>query len=171
MKTEAVYIDEISKKRFSSEAKALKSEYSSKAIKEMFSWIVDAEKATRLPSEKGDSCKFANGGWSVQRDAIFRQKLILCILQAVKKHEPWIAKQFEKDGGLKPEYISGFSGLSRYLGDGESFLCYWDSLLACICKKCYRQYGQPYYAINCHCDGTSGSRKEIIPTRYIKEKK
>jgi hypothetical protein len=171
MKTKAIYIDEVSKKTFDSKTAALKSERASKAIKKMFSWIVDAEKATQLPSEKGDSCKFSNGGWCVQRDAAFVQNLKLCLLRAVKEHEPWIAEQFKKDGGLKLEYITGLSGLSRYLDDGRSFLCYWDGLLTCICPKCYREYGQPYYALNCHCDGTSGGSGKKVETRVIKEKK
>ncbi len=169
MKTITKYIDEVSGREFTDKKQALKSEAKHKTIKSMFSWVKDAKEHTEKKEEKKDSCKFANGGWCVQRDKVFYHRLICTIIEAINLHEPWIAEQYEQRGGtgLKPENAMGCTLLGRYLSDGGSEIYSWFSLQARICPKCYREYGQAFYALHCGCDGTSDGRP--IETRSIEE--
>jgi hypothetical protein len=165
MKKIAQFVDEASGLIFKTAKAALKSENKHRSIKKIFSWIGNREKRTRRKGE--DDCKFANGGWSIQWSEADYERLINCIWQAVHDHERWIYNQYK--GGLTLGQIRGQSALGHYLSDNDSSIYHWYTLQMEICPKCFRQYGQPYYAINCHCDGTSGGsgRAHTIPTREL----
>lgn len=166
MKSVTQFKDEVTGTLFDSAKKAIASEKKHLGIRKMFSWIDDAEKLTRKKSEK-DTCGFGNGSWCVQRNKEFSDHLVNTLTEAVYLYEPWVWKEYRKHGGLKPEFVYGMSLLGRYLE--SSPLSKYLSITSCLCQKCYRQYGQPYYAINCKCNGTSGEKGQYtIETRSIK---
>ena len=155
------YVDTISGREFETEELALKSEAKNNGIKKLFSFWKE-------PKDDG-TCKFANGGWCYQRTKEDFEKFQDALIEAINKYEPWIAKQYEKHGGLKREYMGSGYIIGRYLDDGNSELYHQYGILSDICPKCFRQYGQPFYAINCLCDGTVKhySRIEEIPTKEL----
>ena len=60
----------------------------------------------------------------------------------------------------------GFEKISKDIAIGHrivprAYLIHWTGLMNCICPKCFRVYGQPYFAINCECENSK------IPTRKI----
>ena len=136
------YVDELSGREFSERKDAIKSEKKNGGIKKLFSfWKL---------RKKWKTCEFENGGWCYQRSDIDYLCLVDSLIKAVNDYEPWIAKQYEEHGGLKREYIGSGCMLGRYLGDGNSELYPWYILLSNICPKCFREWGQPYYAKNCN---------------------
>ncbi|MBU2052549.1 hypothetical protein KKH13_05070 [Patescibacteria group bacterium] len=141
MKIIEKYVDEISGKEFSRESDAIKSEKKNGGIKKLFSFW-------KYPPKDG-TCKFANGGWCYQRTDVEFIRLVDSLIKAVKDYEPWIAKQYEKNGGLQREHIGSGYMIGRYLDDGHSELYSWYGLISNICPKCFREWGQPYYANNC----------------------
>ena len=144
MKTAIRYVDEVSGKEFKSLQEAQKSESRHSAIKNIFSfWKF-------VPKDK--DCSFGNGNWCHQRTETEYFRLIDGIIEAVNKHEKWIAKDYAKHGGLKREYVMGGTFLGRYLNDSHSPIDRWFAIQMCICPKCYREWGQPYFAINCKHD-------------------
>jgi len=138
------YVDEVSGKEFNDMQEAIKSENKNKAI----------EIAFKFYGKHDNDTEFTNGGYCYKRDEAFYNKLIDTLMDTVKEHEPWIAKQYDEHGGLKPEYVKGQTMLGRYLSDNNSSLYSWWCIQSDICTKCYRQYGQTYYAINCKCDNS-----------------
>jgi len=161
MKRIDTFVNELTGEEFTNKDKCIKAEKKSKAIKKMFSFWKFAPKY--------DTCDFANGNYCYQRTKEEFDKLIDTIIQAVKKFEPWIYSGYKKHGGLKREFVIGHTFLGRYLEDGDSKLYEYWSLQGNICPKCYREYGQMYYALHCHCNGNSesyGQSKEI-PTKKI----
>lgn len=141
MKTISKYVDEISGKEFPTETDALKSEKKNGGIKRIFSFW--------KPHPKEEGCDFTNGGWCYQRKESEFQNLVSAIILAVERYEPYIKKSYEKHGGLKREYVKGGTILGRYLSDGESEIYSWFLIMSEICPECFRQWGQPHYAINC----------------------
>lgn len=141
MKTIKKYVDEISGKEFNKKEDAIKSEKKSIGIKDLFSfWKEHPDDGT---------CRFENGGWCYQRTENEYFKLKDSIIKAVKTYEPWIAKEYKKNGGLKREHVHESYVLGRYLYDSDSGIYRWYGLLSNICPTCYRQWGQQYYANNC----------------------
>jgi len=125
-----------------------------KKILKLFSFWKEAK------NEK-DNYNFENGGYCFQRTKEEYNQLGDTLFSAIQQYEKWICKQYKDKGGLKREYINGQSFVGRYLGDGDSELnTYW-CILGRICPKCFREYGQAYYAINCCCDDTIPVRKLI----------
>lgn len=166
MKSVTQYKDEVTGALFNTAKAAIASEKKHMSLRKMFSWAKSGEKATTKKNEH-DTCSFANGGWCVQRDKAFVDRLTNTIIEAVFLFEPWVWKEYEKHGGLKPEFVHGTALLGRYLE--SSPISKYLSLHLCVCKKCFREYGQPYYAIQCKCNGTSGETGQYkIETRVLK---
>lgn len=165
MKKVPMFQNEVTGKLFDSKNKAISSEKKSKGIKELFSWVPDFEGLTRKKTD--GSCDFTNGYWCAQWSEAEYERLVTSIIQAVLLYEPWITEQYVKHGGLKAEYVRGATMLGRYLCDNGSEISSWYELQMRICRRCYRVYGQPYYANNCAYEGIPGSGKPI-ETRNIK---
>jgi hypothetical protein len=144
MKTITKFVNEFTGEEFTNETKCLHAIEKSKGIKELFSFW------KKYPKES--NCNFENGEYCYQRTKEEFDKLIDTFIIAVKKFEPWIYSQYSGYGGLKPKYVIGSTFLGRYLGDNDSELYEWWCLQSNICPKCYREYGQPYFAINCGCN-------------------
>lgn len=149
MKTVTIYVDEISNRRFDKEEDAIASEKNNGSINKMFSFW--------KKHHKDEGCNFAKGGWAYQRKESDYVKLKETICEAVKMYEPWIYKQYEKDGGLKPEHCGSDYMIGRYLSDGNSEIYEWYIILSNVCQKCFREHGQMYHANHCTHD------KEIRP--------
>ena len=155
------YIDEISRREFASKKEALESENKNKGIKKLFAFWKNPQ--------KDRTCNFANGSWCYQRTKKDFEKFQDALIDAINRYEPWIAKQYIKHGGLKREYVGGGYMIGRYLGDGNSELYHQYCILSNICPKCFRQYGQSFYALNCLCNGSvkyySSTKK--VPTKEL----
>lgn len=121
---------------------AIESEKKNGGIKKLFSFWVRPK--------KDKTCNFTNGKWCYQRKDHEYLKLVDALIKGVNEYEPWIASQYEKHGGLKREYIGGGYMIGRYLDDGHSELNEWYHIISNICPKCFREWGQPYYANNCN---------------------
>lgn len=141
MKVVERYVDETSGREFKTKKEALDSENKSNGIKKLFSF---------WDYEKDEHCEFANGGWSRQRTKEEYERLQDALVEGVKKYEPWINEHYAKHGGINREYMGVGYIIGRFLSDGRSDLYRFYCLLPNICSKCYREWGQPYYAN--HCD-------------------
>lgn len=97
--------------------------------------------------------KFANGEYAIQRDKKFYLKLIDTLIEAVKIHEAWILENKPYNGNLTREQVMGWSFLGRFLDDSGSDLYKWWGIQGNICRSCYREWGQMYYANHCRHDG------------------
>lgn len=144
MKAVKRYINEYTQSEFNSKEACRRAELKSKTVAKLFKFWKKAK--------EDKNCKFANGYWCYQRTKKEFDKLIKTIILAVKQLEPWIYSQYKE--GLKREYVIGHSFLGRYLDDGGSELYYWWGVQGNICSKCFREYGQMFYANNCKCNGT-----------------
>ena len=156
------YVDTISGREFETKELALKSENKNRGIQKLFLFWKE-------PKDDG-TCNFANGEWCYQRTRKDFEKFQDALIEAINKYEHWIAKQYEKHGGLKREYIGGGYMIGRYLDDGHSELYHQYCVLSNICPKCFREYGQMFYAINCLCNGNVkyySSTKEV-PIKELK---
>lgn len=89
----------------------------------------------------------ANNDIGVQRTEEEYNLLLDTIIKATKEFEPWIAKEYGNK--LIRENIKGWSFIGRYFDDGDSPLYKWWEVQGNICKVCYKEYGQMYYALNC----------------------
>ncbi len=141
MKTIEKYVDELSGREFKTQKEAIKSELKNGGIKKLFSFW-------KYPL-KDKGCEFENGGWCYQRKDHEYLKFVDSLIKAIKDYEPWIAKQYKEHGGLKREHIGSGYMIGRYLGDGSSELYKQYGTISNICPKCFREWGQPYYANNC----------------------
>ena len=112
MKEQAIYIDEISGRRFDKREDAVKSEENNKAIRKMFSFWQNFPKDA--------TCDFANGGWCYERGEINYWRYVDTLISAIKLYEPWVYKQYK--GGLLREHVNSGYSIGRYLGDGDSVL-------------------------------------------------
>jgi hypothetical protein len=143
MKVINKFVDEISGREFAKREDAIKSEKKNAGIKKLFSFW-------KYPP-KGKGCRFENGEWCYQRTYVDYLRLVDSIVKAVKDYEPWIAKQYESHGGIQRKHIGGGFMIGRYLDDGRSELYSWYRIISNICPKCFREWGQPYYANHCSC--------------------
>jgi len=153
MKEIKKYINEITGRMFNSIKEALKAEEKSREIKELFSFWENVP--------KDNDCEFANGLWCYQRTNEDYFRLKISLVKAIKKHEPWIAKQYDdpKIGGLNEAHAGSYM-IGRYLDDGDSELYYYHYLIDRICPICLREWGQPYYAMHCSHDKKSKQIRE-----------
>ncbi len=146
MKTINKYIDEISGREFATADEAIESEKKNGRIAKLFSFW------TELPGDK--DCCFANGEWCYQRTDYDYLRFVDALIKAVTDYEPWIAKQYKCEGGLQRVHMGGGYIIGRYLDDGHSELYSKYCTLSNICPKCFREWGQAYYANNCKCRET-----------------
>lgn len=153
MKAVTKYKNEITGAEFNDKEKCRKSEAESLSIKKIFSFW----KENKNPK---DSCEFSNGGWCFQRSSADLDALTHAIIKAVALHEPSIAEDYQKkDGGIKPVHVNAQFWLGRILSESNSEIYHFLCIHGSICSRCYREYGQQYYAINCKCDGKIETRK------------
>ena len=89
----------------------------------------------------------------VQRDKKWYEKLKTAITQAAKKVHPKYLK--EKESGNN---VLSYNFM-RSIGDDESPFYHLVSRLLKICNTCFREYDQPYYAINCKNCGKGENKK------------
>lgn len=93
---------------------------------------------------------FVNGNYCIQRNELFYIHLLKTIVSMVHKHEPHIIEWYSNKGALFTiESVSGQTYVGRLLSEKRSQVSKWYSVQMCICPTCYREYGQPYYALNC----------------------
>lgn len=143
MKTINKYVDEISGKEFAKIEDAIASEKKNGGIKKMFAFWPD------VPKDK--HCKFSNGHYCYQRKEGDFLNYIDALIKAIKEYEPYIASQYnEGKGPMREDMGAGFM-IGRYLCDGQSELNAKYHVLSNICPKCFREWGQPYYATHCTC--------------------
>ena len=92
----------------------------------------------RYPRE--DTCAFFNGSHFIQRSAEWLDDYKLVIQRLVEGQyadaKPWTY------------------GFFRYLSDSDHYLYKHANRINSICPKCFREWGQPYLANHCNCDGT-----------------
>lgn len=106
------------------------------------------------------SCNFTNGGGYVQRDIRWWNEIRKEFLGLIKSLHP----QIYKESKVNVQNITGFVG--RYLNDSNSKLYGIWAFLYCICPKCYKEWGQPYYARHCvHVIPTTPSTSTGRPVR------
>ena len=92
-----------------------------------------------FPEVKCENCDFANGGWSKVRGDLW----LLDYKNEVQK----LVKKYDKNN-----YEPFTYGWFRCLDDNNSTFYRLAMRVCCICSKCYREWGQPYYADNCKCN-------------------
>lgn len=146
VKSISKHIDEVSGRLYDTPKEALESETKSKCIRDAFCFYV-------APEEVG--CDFMNGNYCIQRNEEFYNKMLDTLICMIEKHEPWISERFRMNGAqLSRESVGGYSFVGRLLDDNNSQLYKWWNIQCCICQKCFREYGQPYYALHCQHDDT-----------------
>ena len=87
---------------------------------------------------KDSTCDFSNGKYCYQRDKQW--------LDGYKKTVEWAVSVISPNN-----YHPWSYGWFRSLDDGQSPLYGHAMRQQQICKKCYREWGQPAYANNCTC--------------------
>lgn len=143
MKEITKYKDEISNRIFDTAEKAIASEKKNGGIKRLFAFWIEPP--------RDDTCQFANGGWCYQRTEEDVQKFKDALVKAIRTYEPWIASQYDEDGGFQEAHIGAGYLIGRYLSDGQKELYSQYCTLSCICSKCFREWGQQYHATHCRC--------------------
>lgn len=147
MKTKTVYVDEVTGNSFDSQPEAEKSENRAKDLAAMFKFMELPPKEAR---DKG--CTFSNGGYCLQHDKAFYEKIRTTIIAALRKYEPGLVKEFAKHGGIE-NCIFPWGLLGRYLDDMNSPVRPYLNRMGNICPECYREWGQGYYRLHCtHTD-------------------
>ena len=95
-----------------------------------------------FPKVVDDECRFANGGWTVQRDKDWLDRYRDRIVEVVG------------DIGYPPESYGWF----RCLDDGGNPFYALACRMLHVCRQCYREWGQPYHANKCnHADKPKSS--------------
>ena len=145
------YKDTVSGRVFDTLKEAQDSENKANFIKEKVAFWSHTEE---------ESVDFWNGGWCYQRTKEEYERLQDVIIECLEFCDPWIVEKYEKHGGLKREHVHGSCILGRYVSDGNSLVEPLVRLTYRICQKCYRQWGQSYYAINCNCSAKPRDLKE-----------
>jgi hypothetical protein len=156
MKVINKYVNEITGREYRDKKECEASETRSLSVRQIFKFWKEAEPHTR--TTKDGNCDFANGEWCVQRTKAEYDELIQALILAIKLHEPGVAENYEREGGLKPEFVNSMFILGRYLGDGDSEINHWLHITGCTCQRCFREYGQPYHATHCGCSGKIETR-------------
>ena len=139
MKKVERFVNEISKEEYSTKKEAIISENKSRDIQEAFSFYY----------ENKIQVKDGNDEIGVQRDEEFYYKLIDTLIEMVKKYESWILESNYAKTGFLREKVQGYSFLGRFLDDSQSSMYHWWQIQGNICSKCYKEYGQMYFALQC----------------------
>lgn len=134
------YKCEITGDLFDSEEQATASETKHQEVIDTFAFY-------KMP--KDDVEGFPNGHVAIQRDEEFYLNLLDGIIKMVNKYEESLLRHYH--GDLKREHIKGHSQIGRFLDDGDSPLYKWWGIQANICQKCFREYGQMFFANTCSC--------------------
>jgi len=120
----------------------------------------------KYPEVKDKHCDFANGGGWIKRDLKWHNDYCLDLQDLINTNHPDIAKEHRSvlDGNM-----------GRFLDD-----CHYDEYglwgrLLSICKKCFKEWGQPYYALRCHHDGSTdegfgGAKRSVKKLEWIEPK-
>ena len=88
-----------------------------------------------FPKVVDENCEFVNGGWNVQRTKEWLRRYKQRIAHIINIKDP-----------------SPYSyGWYRTLDDGGSMFYGLACRVMNICLKCFREWGQPYYANSCDC--------------------
>ena len=136
------YKDGVSGKIFNNEYDAIESELKSRDIKNTFESFYGTMYC--------NDTNFVNGGYCIQRNELFYIHLLKTIVSMVHRHEPHIVEWYSnKEALFTIESVSGQTYVGMLLSDGDSQISKWYNVQMCICPVCYREYGQPYYALNC----------------------
>jgi len=146
MKTITKYVNEHTGDEYTSAKECELSEKQSMTAKEMFSFV-------KIVKDSG--CKFANGEYCIQRSSEYYNQLRDTIVLGIKKFDPRIARKFTEKNkdGLEVAVNFPFGIICRYLGDGASIVQDYFLIYQNICPKCYREWGQGYFALHCtHTD-------------------
>lgn len=94
------------------------------------------------PPVKDEGCRFANGEYSIERSADFVGGFKLAVLEKIRGSRHPSDKYASKHPPFSYVWF-------RCLDDGDS-PNYSLALRICnFCKKCHREWGQPYYANRC----------------------
>ena len=154
--TVSKFRDDLSGKLFDKLEDAMASEHKHRDIQNAFSFygeVVD------------DTCDFQNGEYCVQRDEDFYNRLLDTLVDCVKKWYPEIASRYiEETGSFDRDNVKeSFVGmqLSEASTDSSALSEWWD-IQCSICPICFREYGQPIFALNCKHDGS-------VPTKVYVE--
>ena len=132
----------VSGKIFDNEYDAIKSEIKSADIEHTFESFYG--------TMYFNDTNFVNGCYCIQRNELFYIHLLKTIVSMVHKHEPHIVEWYSnKDAQFTIESVLGQTYVGRLLSESGSQLNKWFNVQMCICPVCYREYGQPYYALNC----------------------
>lgn len=114
----------------------------------------------KYPEVKDKHCSFANGhGW-VQRKEKWYKNFEKDFVEIVKLNHPSVeAKYLENPRGFLGRILDD-SNYDEYViwGRGQ-----------CICPECFREWGQPYYTINCLHDGSHTHHGTTVKVKEWKE--
>jgi len=120
----------------------------------------------KYPRVKDKDCDFANGAGWIQRDKAWYDQFCQDLENLIRQNHP---KIFHEIKGI----TVNDGRMGRVLSDADyDEYEFWGRLLA-ICDKCYREWGQPYYAIHCHHDGSTDegfSQKRTQKPEWIEPK-
>lgn len=94
----------------------------------------------QFPELKDSTCDFTNGHYSIQRNKDYYENYKDLVIKTIK--------QFSEADGYTPMSYGWF----RCLDDGRSIFRGIACRILYICPKCYKEWGQQYYANNC-CKG------------------
>jgi len=138
-----------------------------KYVSEIDGFVYDTEKEAVEAEKKGkgieelvgkykkniDDITFSNGAYSIQRDKEYYESFKNAMNEAIKIYEPYTFEAYEKNCINKTDGVISWGMTGRYLDDNGSILYNYYYRFYCICKTCFREWGQPYYANNCkHSD-------------------
>lgn len=105
-----------------------------------------------LLKPKPDTTKFANGAGYVQQDSLkvqmYKREIMLMATHLTPKMAEW---------ALNPIAVHPQSMVGRYLSDGDSDLYKAWHRVMCMDEQ-YREWGQPYFAMN----PTEGEQFEVV---------
>lgn len=134
MKTINKFVDEISGREFETVEEAIKSEKKNGGIQKLFSFWKEHKVEWRE---------------TFQRTDVEYLRLKDALVKAITEYEPWIAKHYEKNGGLRREHIGGGYIIGRFLDDGDSELYKWYCIMSNVCPTCFLEHEQQYNTNHC----------------------
>jgi hypothetical protein len=94
----------------------------------------------KFPKVDDTGCKFVNGDFSVQRSEKW--------LDSYKKEIVALVSMFKQ---IPSEYKPTTYGWFRALGDSNSMFYDPACRVLNVCPKCFKEWGQLYFAKNCKC--------------------
>jgi hypothetical protein len=98
------------------------------------------------PIPKNDGCNFSNGEGFVQQDAPTVRKAKEAVIEIARSRNP-DNSSFGPWAEVADGDVPGYSGFARILDECDSLVYRYWSRFMCIDKQ-FREWGQPYYALN-----------------------